>query len=135
MRKRYTPKKPKGYDSFFEKELHDGVLNSLEHHSQRIEYTQTRTYEPDFVHVDQYGFIYWIEAKGRFRDSDEARKYVDVRQALDQHEELVFIFMKPETPMPFAKKRKDGTKYTHSEWADRNGFRWFTKDTVKGLLC
>ena len=135
MRKRYVPKRPKGYDSFFEKELHEGVLQGIAHHTSPIEYTQVKTYEPDFSFVNELGFITYIEAKGRFRDSAEARKYVDVRAALDQSEELVFVFMKPSTPMPFAKKRKDGTKYTHAEWAENNDFRWFTKDTIKEILC
>ena len=32
--------------------------------------------------------------------------------------------------MPRAKKRKDGTKRTHAEWADYNGFRWFTENNL-----
>jgi hypothetical protein len=135
LKRRYTPKKPKGYDSFFEKELHETVFDGIKHHPDRVTYTQTKTYEPDFVFANQYGFVTYVEAKGRFRDNEEARKYTDVRNALTQGEELIFVFMKPETPMPFAKKRKDGTKYTHAEWADKNGFRWFTKETIKDILC
>ena len=26
--------------------------------------------------------------------------------------------------MPQAKKRKDGTKRTHAEWAEKNNFKW-----------
>jgi len=33
-------------------------------------------------------------------------------------------------PMPGAGKRKDGTKLTHKEWAELNGFRWFTLNTL-----
>jgi hypothetical protein len=29
--------------------------------------------------------------------------------------------------MPGAKKRKDGTKRTHAEWAETNKFRWFSE--------
>ena len=37
--------------------------------------------------------------------------------------------------MPQAKKRKDGTKRSHAEWAETNGFRWFTEQTFpKGRL-
>ena len=32
--------------------------------------------------------------------------------------------------MPQAKKRKDGTKRSHAEWAETNGFRWFTEQTL-----
>lgn len=134
MRRRYVPKRPKGYDSFFEKELHEGVLSTLKHHPDRITYTQTKTYEPDFLYkVGKVTIL--IEAKGRFRDTAEARKYVDIRDCLEPNQELVFVFMKPETPMPHAKKRKDGTKYTHREWAEKNNFRWYTKETIKDLIC
>jgi hypothetical protein len=33
-------------------------------------------------------------------------------------------------PMPGAGKRKDRTKLTHKEWAELNGFRWFTLNTL-----
>ena len=29
--------------------------------------------------------------------------------------------------MPQAKRRKDGTKRSHAEWAEANKFRWFGK--------
>lgn len=44
--------------------------------------------------------------------------------------ELVFLFSNPYSPMPQAKKRKDGTKRTHAEWAETNGFRWFAEKTL-----
>ena len=33
-------------------------------------------------------------------------------------------------PMPQAKKRKDGTKRTHAEWAETNNFTWYSEDTL-----
>lgn len=48
--------------------------------------------------------------------------------------ELVFLFYKASTPMPHAQVRKDGTKRDHAEWAEKNGFRWFTKETIQELL-
>ena len=32
--------------------------------------------------------------------------------------------------MPQAKKRKDGTKRSHKEWAEANDFRWFSEETI-----
>ena len=32
--------------------------------------------------------------------------------------------------MPGAKRRKDGTKRSHAEWANANGFRWFSEETI-----
>jgi hypothetical protein len=39
----------------------------------------------------------------------------------------VFIFAKPLAPMPAAKKRKDGSKRTHAEWAEKNNFKWYSE--------
>ena len=44
--------------------------------------------------------------------------------------ELVFLFQKPLSPMPQAKKRKDGTKRTHAEWAETNNFIWYSEETL-----
>ena len=32
--------------------------------------------------------------------------------------------------MPQAKRRKDGTKRSHGEWASANGFRWYSEDSL-----
>ena len=32
--------------------------------------------------------------------------------------------------MPQAKRRKDGTKRTHSEWAESKGFRWYSSRSI-----
>ena len=99
-------KPPKGYDSWFEYELHQGVLKDCKYHTGTVSYTQEKLYEPDFEVGD-----FLIEAKGRFRDSEEARKYVDIRRSI-VFQELVFVFYHPDTPMPRARRRKDGTKFT-----------------------
>jgi hypothetical protein len=125
-------KPPKGYDSWFEYELHTGVLKPCQYHTGRVHYTQEKVYEPDFVVGD-----FLIEAKGRFRDSEEARKYVDIRKSLilDMLKlELVFVFYHPDTPMPRARRRNDGTKFTMAEWANKNGFRYYTVETITELL-
>ena len=135
MKKRYFKPRdkrlPKGYDSWLEVRLHENSLQQAEHHPDKhnlIPYSIPHTYEYDF-RFEHEGKTYILEAKGRFRDSSEARKMIYVREALadwsdNPNIEIVFIFEKSMTPMPFAKKRKDGTKQSHGEWATRNGFRW-----------
>jgi len=122
-------KPPKGYESWFEYELHIGVLKDCKHHTRLIPYVQQKMYEPDFV-IGQF----LIEAKGRFRDSEEARKYVDIRANIPSNQEIVFVFYHPDTPMPRARRRQDGTKFTMAEWANKNGFRYYTSETVTELL-
>tara|TARA_R100001510_G_scaffold7880_1_gene6117 strand:- start:904 stop:1317 length:414 start_codon:yes stop_codon:yes gene_type:complete len=116
---------PKGYDSKWEHWLHRGVLKSWKHHTKKIPYVVHHTYEPDFC-KDKI----LIEAKGRFWDHAEYSKYVWIRKSLPDTIELVFLFQKPYAPMPGAKKRKDGTKRTHAEWAESNNFKWYTEETL-----
>lgn len=115
-------------DSKWEGKLRDTIFKEWVHQADKIAYTIPHSYTPDF----ELNNIL-IESKGRFREPSEASKYKYVRDALTD-KELVFVFYNPNTPMPFAKKRKDGTKQSHAEWAEKNGFRWYTEETVKELF-
>ena len=116
---------PKGYDSKWEYTLHQTVLKSWNHHTDKISYVVEHKYEPDFV-KDRI----LIEAKGRFWDHAEYSKYIWIRKSLPDTMELIFLFQKPYAPMPGAKKRKDGTKRTHAEWAEANEFTWYSEETL-----
>ena len=97
-----------------------------------IDYVVEHKYEPDFIKVIN-GQTILLEAKGRFWDYAEYSKYIWIRESLKDQVgefELVFLFQKPYAPMPQAKKRKDGTKRSHAEWATRNGFIWFSEDSI-----
>lgn len=140
MRKRFFKSKPKslpkGYDSQLEYNLHQTVLKDATHHVDKVDrlpYTVEHVYEPDFLfRLNEKLWV--IEVKGRFRDSTESAKYVWVRKMLEQWPyylksgcseiELILLFENAATPMPFSKRRKDGTKLSHGEWASKNGFRW-----------
>ena len=126
------PKKtnvPKGYDSLWEVNLHETVLQNWKHHFDTIDYIVRHKYEPDFV-KEIKGKTILLEAKGRFWDYAEYSKYIHIRTALPKNYELVFLFQKPFSPMPQAKKRKDGTKRTHAEWAETNNFTWYSEETL-----
>lgn len=132
---RQKPKHLKGtpYDSGFEKELHNGPLKNCEFHPEKIKYTIEKTYEPDFVHRTGDS-VFYLESKGYFQDASELQKYRWVQKALQEGEYLVFIFQTPHKPIHFQKVRQDGTKMTHAEYAEKNGFMWFTKDTIERIL-
>lgn len=117
------------YDSKLEQHIHENIIPHARFHDKndKVSYVVPHTYEPDFV-LEKDGKTYLIESKGRFRDSTEARKYIFVREHLPENTELVFVWEKTKTIFPFAKRRKDGTKATHEEWADKNGFRHWVKD-------
>ena len=133
-RKRRVPRPkeksvPEGYDSHFEHHLHTEVLSDDWIHvptpdPDPINYFVEHTYHTDFVIYEGDKTIY-LEAKGRFWDYQEYNKYVWIAKALADNEELVFLFANPYAAMPATKKRKDGTKFSHAEWAEKNGFRWF----------
>lgn len=143
-------RKPKNYkqlkgecDSIFEKTLREGVLSGTIYHPTPIKYTEPEkkhVYRPDFLYVpfepetSLSRFKYYIEVKGRFRDVRESQKYVHISDSLNDFERLVFLFMSPHVAMPGAKKRKNGSVMTHAEWAEKNGFKWFTRDTIKELI-
>ena len=116
---------PKGYDSKWEYTLHQTLLKSWNHHTDKVPYVVEHKYEPDFI-KDRI----LIEAKGRFWDHAEYSKYIWIRKSLPDTMELIFLFQKPYAPMPGAKKRKDGTKRTHAEWAEANEFKWYSEETL-----
>ena len=122
-------KAPKGYDSVWEYNLHQDFLKDWKHHWDTLKYVIPKTYEADFV-KEFDGSVILIEAKGRFWDYAEYSKYIHIRDALPDNYELVFVFQKPYSPMPGAKVRQDKTKRTHAEWAETNGFRWFSEETL-----
>lgn len=124
-------KKPdlKGYDSNWEYLLHSSILKDWSIHAEVVQYTIDHTYHPDFIRIID-GKKILLEAKGRFWDHAEHSKYVWVKKYLPEDTELVFLFAEPTAPMPQAKRRKDGTKRTHSEWAESKGFRWYSSRSI-----
>lgn len=125
----------KKYDSRFEQNLHSDRLKKWEFHPpDKVEYYVPHTYEIDFSRRVRKKW-YYLEAKGRFRTTQEASKYKWIRAALDPtREELIFLFYNPAQPMPHARKRKDGTKQSHGEWATKNGFQWYERDNLPKWL-
>lgn len=140
MKKRFFKKRdtalPKGYDSKLELRLHQTCLQDARHHPPKedlIPYVVSHTYEYDFM-FELDGTLYLCETKGRYNDSQEAAKLGHVRNHLAEWDyfiksvcsniELFLIFENSSTPMPFTKRRKDGTKLSHGEHATKHGFKW-----------
>lgn len=128
MTRRTRKNIPKGYDSWLEYDLQQKLTRCC-YHPDRISYIQRKTYEPDFKYEEDE-YVTYIEAKGRFRDRSEARKYIDVRDSLGDNEDIVFIFQNPKTAMPGARRRADGTRLTMADWADKHEFQWYTVDNL-----
>ena len=65
------------YRSKLEERLGNGRLKHLQYEGMKLDYTQTKSYIPDFINNKKKILF---EVKGYFRDSREARKYVDVKE-------------------------------------------------------
>ena len=115
------------YRSRFESYCHKALGDECDFEPVTIEYSMEHKYTPDFVPKHNDHIL--IECKGRFRSSAEAAKYRAIREC-NPSKEIIFIFMNPDCPMPHTKKRKDGTRNTHGEWATKNGFRWYTMKDI-----
>lgn len=92
-----------------------GVSYQYEPHN--LPYTVTRQYYPDLLVGDIY-----IELKGFFRQ--DAQRKMKAVKAQHPDLEIRFLFQRASSPVHGAKKRKDGSKMTCAEWADRYNFIW-----------
>ena len=112
------------YDSKFEIELHDGLFQTWDYHPTQLPYIIEKTYEPDFVkEIDGVQFL--CEIKGVFFDSTEAKKYKEIVKHLAPNQVFFFVFKDSNKHLLWSKRRKDGTKMSHGEWADKNDFIYF----------
>lgn len=123
-KRKARPKLGSGYDSKLEEDLSKNMGN-CQWKPDPITYTSVKKYNPDA----RFGNTI-IEIKGRFRTHEEAAKYIWIRECLEEGEELVFVFSSPNTPMPRARKRRDGTRKSVSDWADQHGFKWYSNRTI-----
>ena len=127
VRKVARGKPPAPYRSWLEHDLHKGPLKGLAFEPEKIPYIVPALYIPDFVNYDKNIII---ETKGRFEEAREAAKYIHFRDC-NPLWTLVFVFERPSCPMPNSRKRKDGTRFTHGDWATKNGFDFSCPRTVK----
>lgn len=115
------------YDSKLEQRLHEGALKEAEHHPDSIAYTIDHKYNPDFM-LKLKDKVVLVEAKGYFQDRKDSGKYPWIKTYLKENEELIFVFENPDKPIHFQRPKKDGSKMTHAEWCDKNGFRYFSEE-------
>jgi len=95
-------------------------LKGWQYEPCKYPYIIKANYIPDFVKGSML-----VECKGFFRNGD-TRKYISIRDSLPQNE-LVFVLTNPN------KKVRKGSKITMGEWCDKEGFRWFTMETLQEL--
>ena len=86
-----------------------------------VPYEIKRRYLPDFHQGDTL-----VECKGYFRPGD-TQKYKAIRDSLGPEEELIFVLYDPN------KKVRKENKITMGEWCTKEGFKWFTLETLPAL--
>ena len=84
---------------------------------EKLAYFVERHYIPDLVINSMV-----VELKGYFRQDSQRKMKAIKAQYPDL--DIRFVFQKASATIQGAKKRKDGTKMTCAEWADRQGFVW-----------
>lgn len=92
----------------------------------KVPYVTQRNYIPDFVYQTDVGHNVMIECKGFFRVGD-TQKYKAIRDC-NKFDELIFVFTNGN------KKLRKGSKMTLGQWCEKEGFKWFTEETIDELL-
>ena len=115
-----------GFEPLIIADLKDrGVEFEYEPHP--IPYYIEHDYNPDF----KIGDIY-IEAKGYFR-KDAQRKMPKVKEQ-NADLDIRFVFQRLTSTVQGAKTRKDGTKMTCQEWAERYNFKYAERTVPREWL-
>lgn len=102
------------------------LRQEFDYESMEIPYVVHKTYTPDFV-IKPDGPI--IEVKGVLHQSDRSK----MRHVKEQHPDLDIrlVFMHEPGKPPTAHKKCPGTKMTHAEWAEKNGYLWYDEQDLK----
>ena len=122
-------------EALVHKLLEDAEIEAV-FHPPKIGYIRPETkhtYQPDFK-IERGGVTYYVETKGIFRTRTESAKYDDIKASLPEKTELLFLFQNSNTPLLGAKRRKDGSRRTHGDWARDGGFRFFDLKNINDFL-
>ena len=117
------------YRNKFERTTGDGLKRkkvSFEYETEKLEYTVSAKYIPDFIITTKSGRKIYVETKGNGRsfDGPSRRKLIAVKsQHPDKDIRIVFY-----SDGKIGPTRKDGTRLTQGAWAAKNGFTYAIKE-------
>ncbi len=100
--------------------------STLEYESEKIDYTLTKSYVPDFVITKRDGSKIYVEAKGLGRAFDYNTR-AKMEAVKEQHPDidLRIVFM-ADRPL------RKGSNYRPSDWAVKHGYRFAINEIPKG---
>lgn len=108
------------------------LFPKTEYESDKYPYTTEHKYIPDFKVTRDDGSVFYIETKGNGRSWTP-----QVRQKMlmikEQHPELDIRFLFY-SDGAFGTKRKDGSRMTQSQWAEKHGYTYAIKDMPEDWL-
>lgn len=94
--------------------------------TEKLPYTVSASYIPDFILTLSSGKRLYIETKGNGRSFDgPARRKLNAVKEQHPDIDLRLVFYSNGNIGP---KRKDGSRLNQGEWADRHGFKWAIKE-------
>lgn len=100
--------------------------------TEKLDYTVTGKYIPDFIIKTRSGNTIYVETKGNGRsfDGPSRRKLIAVK---DQHPglDIRIVFY---SDGKAGARRKDGTFLRQSDWAVKNGFKYAIKEIPEEWL-
>lgn len=131
------------FDSLFELRVYELDIPGFIYHPIKINYnitwehkgctvTTNHTYAPDFVQFRKNGPDRLFELKGAFHDRAAVTKMQKLIEILEPTYEVWFVFEKGNAPLTRAQpKRKDGSRFSVSEWCDKHGYRYVTEAQLR----
>lgn len=118
---REIPPAPRPFASWIEvaEQLFGGLADlEREPSDYRIPFVIEHKYKPDNICKENDRIIF--EIKGVIRTLEESRKYRCVAKQWNVH--FVFVFQCKNIICPWARPRVDGSRMTHEQWCENNGF-------------
>ena len=135
MKKKKEKPNFKPYKNRFEYEVAKtfrGQKTDFAYESEKLSYTLSKQYIPDFVISTPSGLRY-IETKGNGRswDASTRAKMVAVKKQHPDKDIRILFWSNGE----FGVKRKDGSRQTQMGWAEKNGFIAAVREIPDDWLC
>lgn len=94
----------------------------FEYETERLNYTTSHQYKPDFIFTRADGSKLYLETKGYFTGADRTKTLAVLRD--NPGIDLRFLFLRA------SNKLNPGSKTTYGQWCDKQGIPWAEGDMV-----